>query len=87
MIAQKKAGSKITELEISQIEKNLAKEKAQAQSHFGALEREIARAEESGRHLADEKEELKKIEERLAHKDFALPQQETINQISAELAG
>ena len=86
MIAQKKAAAKITEVEISQIEKALVKEKAQVQSHFGALEREIARAEESGRLLADEKEELKKIEERLARKDFAIAQQETINQIAAELA-
>ena len=86
MISQKKAGAKITELEIAQIEKNLAKDKAQVQSRFGVLEKEIARAEESGRHLADAKEELKKIEESLARKDFALAQQETINQISAELA-
>ena len=86
MITQKKAGAKITELEIAQIEKNLAKDKAQMQSRFGVLEKEIARAEESGRHLADAKEELKKIEESLARKDFALAQQETINQISAELA-
>ena len=86
MIAQKKAASKITELEIAQVEKNLAKEKTQVQNHFGALEREIARAKESGRLLADAKEELKKIEERLARKDFAIAQQETINQIAAELA-
>ena len=86
MITQKKAAAKITEVEISQIEKTLVKEKAQAQSHFGALEREIMRAEESGRLLADEKEELKKIEERLARKDFAIAQQETINQIAVELA-
>ncbi len=86
MIAQKKAGAKAAELEISQIEKALARDKAQVQSRFGALEREIVRAEESGRQLIAAKEELKKIEERLAHKDFAAGQQETINQISAELA-
>jgi exonuclease SbcC len=86
MIAQKKAGSKTAELEISQIEKTLARDKAQAQNRFGALEREIVRAEESGRQLADAKEELKIIEERLARKDFALAQQEVINQISIELA-
>ena len=44
VIVQKKAASKITELEISQIEKTLAKDKAQAQSRFGVLEREIRRA-------------------------------------------
>ena len=85
-IAKKKAESKIIELEISQIEKNLTKEKAQVQSHFGALEKEISRAEESGRQLVNEKVELKQIEERLAHKDFALVQQEALKQLSIELA-
>ena len=86
MIVQKKALSRTTELEIAQSEKTLARDKAQAQGRFGALEREIARAEESGHQLADSKEELKKIEERLVRKDFAIAQQETINQIAAELA-
>ena len=86
MITQKQAGAKITESEITQIEKDLSKDKAQAQSRFGVLEKEIARAEESGRHLVEVKVELKKIEESLARKDFALAQQETIQQISAELA-
>jgi exonuclease SbcC len=85
VIVQKKAVSRTVELEIAQIEKTLARDKAQVQSRFGALEGEIARAEESGRQLTDVKEELKKIEERLARKDFALAQQETINQIAAEL--
>jgi exonuclease SbcC len=86
MITRKKAESKTVETEISQFEKNLAKEKAQVQNRAGALEREMTRAEESGRQLADERAELKQIEERLMRKDFAVPQQETINQISAELA-
>jgi len=85
MIANKKAQSKIIELEISEIEKNLAKEKAQAQSNFGALEREIVRAEESGRQLVNQRVELKQIEKRLAHKDFALVQQEALKQLSLEL--
>jgi exonuclease SbcC len=85
-ITQKKAGSKITETEISQIERILAKDKAQTLSRFGALEREIIRAEESGRQLSNVTEELKEVEERLARKDFALSQQEMMNQISVELA-
>jgi DNA repair protein SbcC/Rad50 len=84
-IAQKKAASKITETEIAQAEKTLAKEKTQAQTRFGAIEREISRAEESGRQLSDAKDGLKIIEERLARKDFAASQQQTINQIDAEL--
>jgi exonuclease SbcC len=84
-ISQKKAMAKITELEITQIEKKLAKDKADVQSRFGALEREINRAEESGLRLADAQEELKKVEESLARKDFALAQQQTIDQISTEL--
>jgi DNA repair protein SbcC/Rad50 len=85
-IVQKKAVSRASEQEIAQIEKTLAKDKAQAQGRFGALEREIARAEESGRLLADTKKSLQQIEERLALKDFALAQQETIKTISIELA-
>jgi exonuclease SbcC len=84
-IAQKKAASKTTELEISKIEKTLAGDKAQAQTRFGVVEREISRAEESGLQLTDVQDELKKIEERLARKDFAAAQQQTINQIDAEL--
>ena len=49
------------------------------------MEREISRAEESGRQLAEAKEELQKIEERLARKDFAAAQQQALNQIDAEL--
>ena len=47
-VVQKKAASKTTELEISKIEKTLAGDKAQAQTRFGVMEREISRAEESG---------------------------------------
>jgi len=86
-IARKKAESKVIELEISQIEKSLTNEKAQVQSHFGAVEREIIRAEESGRLLIGEKVELNQIEERLAHKDFALAQQEALKQLLIELIG
>jgi exonuclease SbcC len=85
-VVQKKAGSRASELEITGLEKKLTANKSKLQSHLGALEEEIARAEESGRHLADERDELKKIEERLAGKDFALAQQETIHHINDELA-
>jgi len=85
VIVQKKAASRTTELEMTQLEKTLAKDKAQVQSRFGALEREITHAEESGRKMAEVQEEFKDIEERLARKDFAVTQQQTINQISAEL--
>ena len=85
LIVQKKASSRTAELEISQIEKTLARDKAQAQTRMGALEREIQRAEEAGRQLTDQKEGLKNIEESLARKDFALTQQAAINQITAEL--
>jgi exonuclease SbcC len=86
VVVQKKAGSRASELEITGLEKKLTANKSKLQSHLGALEKEIARAEESGRHLADERDELKKIEERLAGKDFALAQQETIHHINDELA-
>ena len=85
-IDQKKAESKAEELEISQIEKILNKEKTQVLSRTGALEREINHAEEAGRELLDKMSQLKQIEERLTRKDFAVAQQEMINQISAELA-
>ncbi|MGD1040835.1 MAG: SMC family ATPase [Dehalococcoidales bacterium] len=85
-IEQKKASAKITETEIAQAEKTLAKEKAQAQGRYGAVEREISRAEEAGRQLTDIREDLKQVEERLARKDFATAQQEAAAQIIAELA-
>jgi exonuclease SbcC len=85
LIVQRKATSRTTELEISQTEKTLAREKGTAQTKMGALEREIQHAEEAGRLLADAREGLKNIEESLARKDFALTQQAAVNQISAEL--
>ncbi len=84
-IVQKKTASKTTEAEISKIEKTLDKDKALAQSRSAVLEREIKRAEESGSQLTEIQEELKKIEERLARKDFAAAQQDALVQISAEL--
>ncbi|MDD5289517.1 MAG: SMC family ATPase, partial [Dehalococcoidales bacterium] len=86
VIAGKKAELKVIEAEVSQAEKILIKEKEQAQNRAGALEREIARAEEAGKRLNEERDKLKQIEERLARKDFALTQQETLKQLSAELA-
>jgi len=52
---------------------------------MGALEREMQLAEEAGRQLADARDGLKNIEESMARKDFALPQQAAVNQISTEL--
>ncbi len=84
-IAEKKTAVRGSEAQVAQTEKTLGKDKAQAQSRSGAVEREISRAEESGRQLAEAKEELQKIEERLARKDFAAAQQQALNQIDAEL--
>ena len=85
LIVQRKATSRTAELEISQTEKTLAREKTTAQTRMGALEREMQLAEEAGRQLADARDGLKNIEESMARKDFALPQQAAVNQISTEL--
>ncbi|MCX6003682.1 MAG: SMC family ATPase [Chloroflexi bacterium] len=87
IIARKKAELKTMEEEMSQIDKNLADERAQVQSQAGALEREITSAGQTGNQLKEEMTGVKQIEERLARKDFALTQQETLKQIEAELAG
>lgn len=85
-INQKKAESKVEELDISQIEKKLSRDKTQVLSRTGALEREINHAEEAGRELSDKTSQLEQIEEHLARKDFAIAQREIIKQISTELA-
>ncbi|MBN1643595.1 MAG: SMC family ATPase [Dehalococcoidales bacterium] len=78
---------KATEEDISQFEKNLSREKEQAQKQSAILEKEITIAEQAVNQLKDELVGIKQIEERLAGKDFALPQQETLKQIESGLDG
>ena len=86
MVVTKKVQVKALETEIVQIEKNLTRDRTQMLNYSGALDREIARAEEAGTQLDEQKAKLTQIEERLARKDFALPQQEMLKQVFTELA-
>ncbi len=86
-ITKKNAELKVMEEELSHLEKSLSKEKEQAQKQATILENEIAGAEQAGNHLKEGLVRVKQIEERLAGKDFALPQQEALKQIESELAG
>lgn len=85
-IATKIIQVKSLETEILQIEKSLTRDRTQTLNRSGALDREIARAEEAGIQIDEEKAKLIHIEERLAHKDFALPQLEMLKKVSTELA-
>ncbi|MFH1169516.1 MAG: SMC family ATPase [Chloroflexota bacterium] len=73
--------------ETSQTESRLAQEKAAIQNQTGRLEKEIAESEDSARQLAEKRERLTVIEQRLAQRDFAAAEQEALRQLEGELAG
>jgi len=71
--------------EIAALESKLSRDKASAQQNVSLLDKEIADAEQSGKKLAEEEEELGGIEERLARKDFAPNEQEALTKLEKQL--
>jgi len=72
--------------EIASLEAKLSRDKASAQQSVSLLDKEIADAERAGKQLAEAKEGLAGIEERLAKKDFASDEQEALTKLEGELA-
>ena len=71
---------------MSGLETQLSRDKTVAQGGVSVLSQNIAKAEESGSKLMEERKRLTEIEERLVRKDFALPEQEALGEVEAELA-
>ena len=84
-LAQEKSELESLQDETSRLESYLESEKAAVQSRTSVLEKEIAEAEEAIKQLAEAGSELAEIEQRLARKDFAVSEQETLRELESEL--
>ncbi|MFC1979558.1 AAA family ATPase [Chloroflexota bacterium] len=71
--------------EISRLEAGIAQDRALAQNRAGILNKEIAEAGEASEQLYEEREKLAEIEQHMARKDFAITEQEALNELEAEL--
>ncbi len=83
--AARKVVVKAAEAEVARLEAKLKQERPAVQGRLSLAERAVAEAEKAGEELASEKEKLADIEERMARKDFAVSEQETLRCINAEL--
>jgi exonuclease SbcC len=71
--------------EISQMETKLNQVRAFAQGKVSLLNQEVSEAEKAGQELNEARTKLAGIEERLARKDFAQSEQDTLRQVEGEL--
>ena len=85
-LAQKKAELARQESEIAQLESKLNQDKPSLQTKANVLSQEITRAEETAERLNEARKSLTEIEERLAKRDFAPAEQETLKELESELA-
>ena len=85
-LASSQAKLKSLEEEMAHLEDRLKKNRATAQGSVGLLTKEIDEAEQAGKQLEEERNRLGKIEQGLARRDFAAPQQELLTEIEKELA-
>jgi exonuclease SbcC len=76
---------KSVESEIALLETRLKQERETLQGRVTLLARQTVEAEQSGRHLDEERISLGEIEERLAGKDFAADEQALLVDIESEL--
>ena len=86
-LTQRKLELEALEREIPTLEAQLNQQKISTQSQADLFRKEIARAEEAARQLAEEKNRLAEIELHLAQKDFARSEQAALNELESELAG
>ena len=73
--------------ETSQLETRLNQHKTSSQTRAGLLSRQIEEVEKTAGQLAEERNRLSEIQERLVRKDFAANEQEALGRIETELAG
>ncbi|MDP2931614.1 MAG: SMC family ATPase, partial [Chloroflexota bacterium] len=73
------------EKEIARIEARLKQDRGATQSKEGRLLKEISQAEEDSARLNEETHRLAEIEQRLAAREFARPEQEALRELEAEL--
>lgn len=86
-LAPKKTGLETLKSELSRLESRLNQERTASQSQANMLLKEIADSEETAKRLAEARQGLPEIEQRLAMKDFAAAEQEALKNIEDALAG
>ena len=84
-LARRKTELGSLESEISRLEARLNQDKASAQGRASILSQQIADAEKAGSQLEEETRTLTEIEERLARRDYAPAEQETLDRLEGEL--
>jgi exonuclease SbcC len=84
-LQEKEAEARALEHDIISAEKSLKTEKDSAQSQKGRLSKTLNDINEASTKLADEKSNLSLIEEKLARKDFALEEQNTLSAIEQQI--
>jgi len=82
---RKKKGLESLENEVFQLDTRLKQDRASVQSKASILSRSISEAEEAGNKLNEERKRLAEIEEHLAGKDFAIPEQRALAELEKEL--
>ena len=85
-LIQSTNGLQQMESAINQAENRLNQSKTAAQSKIGLINQQIAETEKTREQLGEESGRLSKIEDRLAHKDFAAIEQQKLNQLEEEIA-
>jgi exonuclease SbcC len=85
-LTQAKIGLVSLEKEISQLEARLSQDRAPAQSKASILSQQLTEAKEAGSKLSEARKRLAEIEQCLARKDFAIPEQEALRELEDELA-
>jgi len=85
-LEQRKTELQALEKEISSLEGPLNQQKLSVQSQTDLSRKDIARAEDAGKQLEEEKKRLAELELHLVQKDFAHIEQEALNELESELA-
>jgi exonuclease SbcC len=86
-LAHKRAEYEALMKEKVEFETKLNQEKTRLQSQEELVKNKIREIEEERQKLAEHKNILNDIEQRLASRDFAIPEQQALNAIEAELSG
>ncbi|MFC2007164.1 AAA family ATPase [Chloroflexota bacterium] len=85
-LTDKKSRFNSLQKEITQLESQISEQKTTAQGNIRVLENQIAEAESTEKQLAEQRERLTQIEQRLAGKDFATAEQQALAEMESELA-
>jgi len=86
-LIQKRAALVPQERDLTQREIKLSQDRASLQTQASILSQEVTRSDEARSRLAEVSQGLTEIEERLARRDFAPDEQESLRQLEVELAG